>query len=45
MKTMLIAFAAIIVIAVGANLVLENMGFSTAQETAGADVRLGQTVN
>jgi len=42
MKAMLIAFAAIIVIAVGANQVLTHMGFSSAERTASSSVRLGE---
>lgn len=42
MKAMLIAFAAIIVIAVGANLVLDRMGFSSAEQTSSSSVRLGE---
>jgi len=41
MKTMLTAFAAIIVIAVGANVILGQAGFSSQERTAGAAVRLG----
>ncbi|GAB2184336.1 hypothetical protein [Roseibium sp. LAB1] len=42
MKTMLIAFAAIIVIAIGANQALEHMGFSSADFTTSPSVRLGE---
>lgn len=42
MKAMLLAFAAIIVIAVGANQALEHMGFSSADMTTGSSVRLGE---
>lgn len=42
MKTMLLAFVAIFVIAVGANQVLEHMGFSAQEQTAGPSVRLGE---
>lgn len=42
MKAMLAGFAAIVVIAVGANLVLKQMGFSSADQTAGNAVRLGE---
>lgn len=41
MKAMFAAFAAIIVIAVGANLALEHMGFSSADQTSSPSVRLG----
>jgi len=41
MKAMFAAFAAIIVIAVGANLILGQAGFSAQDRTAGAAVRLG----
>jgi len=41
MKAMLLAFAAIIVIAFGANQALEHMGFSSADQSTGASVRLG----
>ena len=40
MKTMLIAFVAIAVIAVGANLVLDNIGYSSQDRAAGSSVRL-----
>ncbi|MEL6619911.1 MAG: hypothetical protein AAFP16_13610 [Pseudomonadota bacterium] len=40
MKAMLIAFAAIAVIAVGANVILEQSGFSTQERAAGNAVRL-----
>ena len=40
MKTMLIAFAAIFVIAVGSNIVLNNAGFSSQERGSGAAVRL-----
>ncbi|MFT6675518.1 MAG: hypothetical protein ACJAVM_001710 [Sulfitobacter sp.] len=43
MKAMFTSFAAIILIAVGANFALENAGFSSQDVNAGADVRLGQT--
>lgn len=42
MKAMLLAFAAIIVIAVGANQALTHMGFSSADQTTSASVRLGE---
>ena len=41
MKAMLIAFAAIILIAIGANQVLDRMGFSSADRTSSASVRRG----
>jgi hypothetical protein len=41
MKTMLLAFAASIVLAIGADLGLDMIGFSAADRTAGQDVRLG----
>jgi len=37
---MLTAFVAIAIIAVGANLVLDNIGFSSQERTAGSAVRL-----
>ena len=40
MKTMIVAFVAIAVIAVGSNLILENVGFSSAERQATSDVRL-----
>ena len=40
MKAMFAGFAAIIVIAFGADVVLDQIGFSSADRTAGADVRL-----
>ena len=40
MKTMLLAFAATAFIAVGANLTLGELGFSSADQTSGVDVRL-----
>ncbi len=40
MKAMLVAFVAIAVIAVGANMILGNAGFSAQEQTAGAAVRL-----
>jgi len=42
MKAMLLAFAAIIVISVGANQALEHMGFSSADQTTSSSVRLGE---
>lgn len=41
MKAMLIAFVAIAVIAVGANYILGQAGFSSQERTAGSAVRLG----
>ena len=41
MKAMMTAFAAMIVIAIGANYVLEGAGFSSADQTSGNAVRLG----
>ena len=41
MKAMLIAFAAIIVIAVGANQALLHMGYSSADRATSDAVRLG----
>lgn len=40
MKAMLAAFAAIAVIAIGSNLVLDNAGFSAAERSSGPAVRL-----
>ncbi len=40
MRAMILAFLAIAVIAVGAWYGLEEIGFSTAEETAGPNVRL-----
>lgn len=40
MKAMLIAFAAIAVIAVGSNLILDQVGFSSQDRAAGPAVRL-----
>ena len=40
MKTMLLAFAAIAVIAVGANLFLNQAGFSSQERATGDAVRL-----
>lgn len=40
MKAMLTAFAAIAVIAVGANLILHEAGFSSQDQTASPSVRL-----
>jgi hypothetical protein len=42
MKAMLVAFAAIIVIAIGANQALTHMGFSSADQTISSSVRLGE---
>jgi len=41
MKAMLLAFAVTIVIAVGASQVLNNIGFSSAEQATGSSVRLG----
>lgn len=43
MKAFLIASTAIIVIAIGADLVLERIGFSSAERNAGPNVRLGDS--
>ena len=40
MKAMLFAFVAIVVISVDANLVLDGMGFSSAENNTSAAVRL-----
>ena len=40
MKAMLIAFVAIAVIAVGSNLILGKVGFSSKDRAAGSSVRL-----
>ena len=40
MKAMLVAFAAIAVIAVGSNAVLNEVGFSAQERTSGPAVRL-----
>ena len=40
MKTMFLAFLAIAVISVGANLVLKQAGFSSQERTLGANVQL-----
>ncbi len=40
MKTMLIAFAAIIVIAAGSDLILERVGYSSADMNTGSSVRV-----
>lgn len=40
MKAMLTAFAAIIVITIGANQVLDQLGFSSADQTSSSSVRL-----
>ncbi len=40
MKAMLVAFAAIIVIAIGADLALREAGFSSAEQNSGSAVRL-----
>ncbi len=41
MKAMLIAFLAIVVIAVGADVALDYIGFSTREITSGPSVRSG----
>lgn len=41
MKAMFIAFAAIIVIAIGANFVLNQLDFASSDRAAGDSVRLG----
>jgi len=41
MKAMLIAFLAIVVISVGADIALDYLGFSTQETTAGPSVRHG----
>ncbi len=40
MKAMLIAFVAIVVIAVGSSFILGELGFSSAEVNAGSSVRL-----
>lgn len=40
MKPMLLAFLAIVVISVGADIALDRIGFSTQEQTAGDAVRL-----
>lgn len=40
MKAMLLAFAAIVVISIGANFALQEAGFSSADQTSGNAVRL-----
>ena len=40
MKAMFIAFAAIIIIAVAADLILDQIGFSSMERTAGVNVQL-----
>ncbi|MEE4014971.1 hypothetical protein V1T76_23100 [Roseibium sp. FZY0029] len=42
MKAMLIAFAAIFVIAIGANQLLDHLRFSSADFTSSSSVRLGE---
>jgi hypothetical protein len=42
MRAMLLAFAAVIVIAVGANWALDHIGYSSADRNSGASVRLGE---
>lgn len=40
MKTMLLAFASVFVIALGANLTLAEIGFSSQDRTSGPSVRI-----
>ena len=40
MRTMLLAFLATAIIAVGANYILKDVGFSAADKSTGPDVRL-----
>lgn len=40
MKAMLLAFVALVAISVGSNQILMQIGFSSQDRTAGADVRL-----
>lgn len=40
MKAMLSAFAAIVIIAVGSNVILDNIGFSAQDRASGPAVRL-----
>lgn len=40
MKAMLAAFGAIVVIAIGSNLILQQAGFSSEERATGASVRL-----
>lgn len=42
MKAMLTAFAATVVIAVGADFALDEMGFSAEEVSSGSAVRLGE---
>ncbi|WP_268957564.1 hypothetical protein [Roseibium aggregatum] len=42
MKAMFIAFAAIVVIAIGANQVLMHLGFSSEDQLTSPSVRLGE---
>jgi hypothetical protein len=42
MKAMFAAFAAIVVIAIGANQILDRSGFSSAEQATGSSVRLGE---
>ena len=41
MKTMIVAFVAMFILAVGADMALEYAGYSTEEQTTGAAVRLG----
>lgn len=43
MKAMYIAFAAIVVIAVGADFALDHIGFSSQDQFSGPDVRLDES--
>jgi len=45
MKSMLLAFAAIAVIAVGADVVLDQIGFSSQERMSGPAVRLSDAQN
>jgi hypothetical protein len=40
MKAQLSAFAAIVIIAIGANIILGQLGFSSSEMSAGINVRL-----
>ena len=40
MKTMIVAFVAVFVIAIGADFALDNIGFSTEEQTSGDAVRI-----
>ena len=45
MKTQLFAFAAIVVLAVGADLILDQIGFSSSERSASDSVRLSSAQN